>query len=68
MSDAVAAVRDQIQPTTGPSEDATQAERDAARGARHAAFTTALAAELNINETTLTTAIAELRTEADASK
>ena len=63
VADALSAVRDQVQPATRPSPDATPAEREAAQGARQAALAKALAAELNIDEAKVTTALTELRTE-----
>lgn len=66
VSDALTAVRDQTEPTSRPSADATRAERVAAMDARQAAMATALAAELGIDETGVTTALAELRTEKEA--
>ncbi|MGV8896948.1 MAG: hypothetical protein ACOH10_08320 [Rhodoglobus sp.] len=68
VSDAVTAVRDQTQSTDRPSADATQAEKIAAREARQAKFGAALATELNLDETTVTDALAELQAEKEAAR
>ncbi|MEO7586408.1 MAG: hypothetical protein ABIS84_00110 [Arachnia sp.] len=63
VANALSAVRDQVQPATRPSPDATTAEREATQGARQAGLAKALAAELKIDEAKVTTALTELRTE-----
>jgi len=69
VSDALIAVRGHAGSATRPSaEDATQAERDAARTARQSELASALATELNIDETTVTTALTDVRTEKKAAE
>lgn len=68
VSDALSAVRDKTEPATRPSANTTKTERDAARDSRHTAFAKALAAELNIDEATVTTAMAELQTERETAR
>jgi predicted flavoprotein YhiN len=63
LADALAAVHDSEEPADRPSADATEAERTAARDARDAALATALATELNIDETTVANALTELQEE-----
>lgn len=62
LSEAVAAARKATAPTekTKPAEQ-SQADREAARTARQAAFAKALAAELGIDEAKVTAALDELR-------
>lgn len=70
LKDAVEAARKATRPTgdqTKPS-DQTQAEREAARTARVAAFAKALASELGIDEAKVTSALQELRTEHQAER
>lgn len=67
VSEALTAVRDQTD-TTRPSSDATEAEKDATKEARQTEFATALAAELNVDEADVTTALAEVRTEREAAQ
>lgn len=69
LSEAIAAARKATAPTekTKPSEQ-TQAEREAARTARQAAFAKALATELGIDEAKVTAALDELRTEREAER
>ena len=69
LSEAVTAARKATAPTerTKPSEQ-TQAEREAARTARQAAFAKALAGELGIDEAKVTAALDELRAEREAER
>ncbi len=69
LSEAVTAARKATAPTerTKPSEQ-TQAEREAARTARQAAFVKALATELGIDEAKITTALEELSAERKAER
>ncbi|CAO1652372.1 hypothetical protein NYA9BBAC_01847 [Salinibacterium sp. NYA9b] len=69
VSDAVTAVRDATEPSeTTLDKDATADEKMAAKDARQAAFATALAAELNVDEDAVTTALADIRTDREAAK
>lgn len=68
VADAISAVRDQMDTLDPPSADATEAEREAARDARQAAFAEALAAELGIDEAQLTAALDELQAEREAAR
>lgn len=67
VSDALAAARDQVD-VDRPSSDATEAERDAVKADRQAAFVSALASELDIEEAAVTTAMSELQSEKEATK
>ncbi|MGC3955165.1 MAG: hypothetical protein QM804_13125 [Propionicimonas sp.] len=69
LSEAVSAARKATRPTekTKPTEQ-TQAEREAARAERQAAFAKALASELGIDEAKVTAALNELRTEREAER
>jgi predicted flavoprotein YhiN len=68
VSDALAAVRDQTDSSTRPSADATQSEKEAARTARRSEIAKALAAELHLDEATVTTALTDIRTEKQAER
>ncbi|MDJ0323783.1 hypothetical protein QMG61_08415 [Cryobacterium sp. PH31-AA6] len=68
VSDALTAVRDQTAATARPSPDATQAEREVARDARRTELAKALAAELNIDEATVTTALTQVQSEQEAER
>lgn len=68
ITDALSAVRDATEPAEHQSADATDEEKEAARDARKAAFVGALAAELNIDEDTVTEALADIRTEKAAER
>ena len=68
VSDAVSAVRDATEAGDHPSSDATGEERDAAKETRRAAFVTALAAELNIDEDTVSAALTDIRSEKTAER
>lgn len=62
VSEALTTVRDQSG-VNRPTFGAPQAEKDAAKEARHAELVTALAAELNIDEATVSSALTELQSE-----
>jgi hypothetical protein len=68
VSNAISAVRDQLDPPARPEADATEDEREAAREARQTAFAEALAAELDIDVANVTAALAELQTERETAK
>lgn len=68
VSDAIAAIRDGQDGANRPSADATQEGKDAARQARQAAFITALAAELNVDEASVSTAVEEIKAEHEATE
>lgn len=68
VSDALSAVRESLEPDTRPSLDATEAERVAAREDRQSAFAAALAAELDMDEATVTTALSEIRATLEAAR
>ncbi|TDW28431.1 hypothetical protein [Cryobacterium psychrophilum] len=66
VSEALTAVRDQTESATRLSPDATQADREVAQDARQTKLAQALAAELNIDEATVTTALTDVQTEKEA--
>ncbi|MEV8253687.1 hypothetical protein AB0O95_06930 [Rhodoglobus sp. NPDC076762] len=68
VSDAFAALRDSSERPERLDSDATEEERTAAKDERRAALVTALAAELNVDEDTLTAALTELRAEHEAER
>ena len=68
VSDAVSAVRDATEAGDRPSSDATDEEREAAKDARQSAIVTALAAELNIDEDTVSAALTDIRSEKTAER
>lgn len=70
LKDAVEAARKATRPADDQtkSSDKTQAEREAARTEREAAFAKALASELGIDESKVTSALQELRTERQAER
>lgn len=68
VTDALTAVRDSTERPERLGSDATEEERTAAKDARRAAFVTALATELNLDEDTLTAALTELRAEHEAER
>lgn len=68
VADALAAVRESAEPADRPTADATEAERETARDAREAALASALAAELNIDETSVANALTELQEERVATR
>ncbi|MEA5118435.1 MAG: hypothetical protein VB036_12555 [Propionicimonas sp.] len=67
LADAVSAARKSL-PTKTESANQTDAEREAARAARQAAYAKALASELGIDEAKVTQALNELRTERQAAR
>ncbi|MGO1385056.1 MAG: hypothetical protein ACTHWA_11165 [Arachnia sp.] len=67
VSDALSAARAQMD-TTRPSSDATDAESEAAQESRQAALVTALASELDIEESAVSSAMTDLRTERDSAR
>ena len=69
LSEAVSAAREATKSTerTKPT-DQTQAEREASRAERQAAFAKALAGELGIDEAKVTTALTELRAERETTR
>lgn len=68
VSEALAALRDSSERPEKLDSDATEEERTAAKDERRAALVTALAAELNVDEDTLTAALTELRAEHEAER
>ncbi|MGV8857485.1 hypothetical protein [Rhodoglobus sp.] len=68
VADALTAVRDSTERPERLGSGATEEERTAAKDARRAAFVTALATELNLDEDTLTAALTELRAEHEAER
>ncbi|GHD78349.1 hypothetical protein CLV85_1240 [Salinibacterium amurskyense] len=68
VSDAFAALRDSSERPERLDSDATEEERTTAKDERRAALVTALAAELNVDEDTLTAALTELRAEHEAER
>jgi len=66
VSAALDAVRDNTDRGERPTKDATEEEREAAKDDRRAALVTALAAELDVDEDTLASALTELRAEHEA--
>lgn len=69
VSDAISAVRDATEPSeTTLDNDATNEEKKAARDARRAVFVTALATELNVDEDSVTAALADIRAEREAAR
>lgn len=68
VSEALAALRDSSERPERLDSDATEEERTAAKDERRAALVTALAAELNVDEDTLTAALTELRAEHEAER
>lgn len=68
VSEALAALRDSSERPERLDSDATEEERTAAKDERRAALVIALAAELNVDEDTLTAALTELRAEHEAER
>lgn len=68
VSQAIKDARESAAKPSTPSKDQTEAEREAARTARHKHFVTALAAKLKITEQKLTTAIQAVQADQNAAQ